>query len=69
MHGPNSKGAGVSRTNAPETHNNQHLHFANDGGARKALDRDSLLASLNYNAAEPSIRAVGDILREIGGRP
>lgn len=46
-----------------------HLHFANDGGARKALDIESLLARLNYSATEPSLRTVGDMLREIGGRP
>ena len=48
---------------------NQHRHFANDGGTSKALaDHESLLARLNYNAAEPSLRAVGDMLRQIGSR-
>jgi hypothetical protein len=37
MHGPHSKGAGVWGTNAPETHNNEHPHFANDDGNGKAL--------------------------------
>jgi hypothetical protein len=37
MHGPHSKGAGVCGTNAPETHNNEHPHFANDDGNGKAL--------------------------------
>lgn len=37
MTGPNGKGASSTNADAPETHENQHLHFANDGAARKAL--------------------------------
>ena len=86
MHGPNSKGAGVCGTNAPETHNNQHLHFANDGDGSKALstmtaraaicgctlhelaDGGYLVCKWNYSKAVPCLRAVGDLLRQIGGR-
>ena len=49
---------------------NQRQYFANDDGTSKALaDRQSLLVRLSHNAAEPSLRAVGDMLREIGDRP
>ena len=69
MSRPHDDGHRANGARQEQTQNN-HLHFANGGAVSKALvDRESLLASLNYNAAEPSIRAVGDILREIGGRP
>jgi hypothetical protein len=85
MHGPNSKGAGVCGTNAPETHDDQQRDFANDGDAGKALAtmkaRDALcgctlhelsdgylVAKWNYSKAVPCLRAVGDLLRQIGGR-
>jgi hypothetical protein len=86
MHGPNSKGAGVCGTNAPETHNNQPPHFANDDGDGKALatmtaqaarcgcalhelsDGGYLVCRWNYSKAVPCLRAVGDLLRQIGGR-
>ena len=82
MHSANSKGAGVCGTNAPETCNNQQQHFANDDGASKALavmkaraalcgcslielaDGEFLVGS----KALPCLRAVGDMLRQIGGR-
>ena len=83
MHGPNSKGAGVCDTNAPETHKNQHPHFANDDGDSKALATMKARAALcgctlhelsdgylvgkwNYSKAVPCLRAVGDLLRQIG---
>ena len=86
MHGPNSKGAGVCGTSAPETHNNQHPHFANDDGASKGLatmtaraamcgctlhelaDGGYLVGKWNYSKAAPCLRAVGDLLRQIGAR-
>lgn len=64
---PNDEGQRWRAAPQVQTQTN-HVYFANDGGARKALDLESLLARLNYNAAEPSLRAVGDMLREIGGR-
>ena len=85
MLGPKSKGAGVCGTNAPETQNIQHLHFADDDGDRKALatmkaraalcgctliemaDGEFLVARWNYSKAVPCLRAVGDLLRRIGG--
>ena len=84
--GANGKGTGVCGTNPPETHENQHLHFANDGTASKALaamqaraaqygctlhelsDGAFLVGSWNYSKAVPCLRAVGDLLRQIGGR-
>ena len=63
---------------------NQHLHFANDGDAGKALATMKARAALcgctlheladgylvdkwNYSKAVPCLRAVGDLLRQIGG--
>lgn len=82
--GPNDKG---HRANgAPETHENQHRDFANDGNASKALttmqaraalcgctlhelaDGAYLVGRWNYSKAVPCLRAVGDLLRQIGGR-
>ena len=85
MHGPHSKGVGVCGTNAPETHDNQHRDFANDGDAGKALATMKARAALcgctlheladgylvgrwNYSKAVPCLRAVGALLRQIGGR-
>ena len=86
MDGPHSKGVGVCGTNAPETHQNQHLHFANDSDASKALatmkakaalygctlhelsDGAYLVGRWNCSRAVPCLRAVGDLLRQIGGR-
>jgi hypothetical protein len=86
MHGPNSKGAGVCSTNAPETHNNQPPHFANDDGDGKALATMTAqaarcgcalheLASGGYLLCRwgmarelPCLRAVGNMLRRIGGQ-
>ena len=86
MSRPNSKGAGVCGTNAPETYNNQHPHFANDDGASKALatmkaraalcgctlielaDGAYLVGRWNYSKAVPCLRAVGDMLRQMGRR-
>lgn len=48
---------------------NQHLYFANGGGGSKApAEHEFLLARLSCSAAGPSLRAVGDWLRGIGGR-
>ncbi len=65
---------------------NQHLHFANDDGASKALatmkaraalcgctlhemaDGTFLLGCWNYSKAVPCLRAVGNLLRQIGGQ-
>ena len=84
--GPNDKGAGVRGTNPPETHENQHPDFANDGNASKAFatmqaraaqcdctlhelaDGAFLVGRWNYSKAVPCLRAVGDLLRQIGGR-
>ena len=86
MSRPNSKGAGVCGTNAPETCNNQQQHFANDDDVSKALttmkaraalcgctlielaDGEFLVARWNYSKAVPCLRAVGDMLRQMGGR-
>ena len=86
MSRPNSKGAGVCGTDAPETCNNQLQHFANDDGASKALatmkaraalygctlielaDGAYLVGRWNYSKAVPCLRAVGDMLRRMGGR-
>lgn len=86
MSGPNGKGAGVRGTNPPETQENQHDDFANDGNASKALSTMQARAALcgctlheladgaflvgrwNYSRAVPCLRAVGDLLRQIGGR-
>ena len=70
MSRPNDKGIGDCGANPPKTYQKQHAHFADDGGISKALaDRQSLLVRLSHNAAAPSLRAVGEMLREIGGRP
>jgi hypothetical protein len=37
MRGPNDKGVGVCGANPPKTYQSEHLHFANDDGASKAL--------------------------------
>lgn len=37
MSGPNGKGASSTSADAPETHQNQHQDFANEGNASKAL--------------------------------
>ena len=83
--GPNDKGGGVCGTNPPEIYDNQHLHFANEGDAGKALATMKARAALcgctlhelsdgylvgkwNYSKAVPCLRAVGDLLRQIGGR-
>ena len=85
MTSPNDKG---HRANgAPETHENQHGDFANDGTASKALSTMQARAALcgctlheladgaflvgrwNYSKAVPCLRAVGDLLRQIGGHP
>ena len=54
---------------------NQHLHFASDGAAGKALatmhelaNGGYLVGKWNYSKAVPCLRAVGDLLRQIGGR-
>ena len=84
MSRPNDEG---HRANgAPEIQTqNQHLHFANDGDAGKALATMKARAELcgctlheladgylvgkwNYSKAVPCLRAVGDLLRQIGGR-
>lgn len=83
--GPNDEGAGVRGTNPPETHENQHRDFANDGNASKALatmqaraaqcgcsvhelaDGAYRVGSVNYSKAVPCLRAVGNLLRQIGG--
>ena len=69
MSRPNDKGLGDCGAQPPKTYQNQHAYFANEDAIGKAfVDRQSLLARLNYTAAEPSIRSVGDMLRQIGGR-
>ena len=82
MHSANSRGAGVCGTNAPETYNNQHPHFANDDGASKALTtmkaRAALCGCTLHELSDgafmvgsrgvPCLRAVGDMLRQMGGR-
>ena len=82
MHGPNSKDVGVCGTNAPQTYNNQHPHFANDDGASKALATMKARAALCGctlhelsdgeflvgSRAVPCLRAVGNMLRQMGGR-
>lgn len=86
MTGPNGKGASTINADAPETHENQPLHFANDGAARKALAARAarcrcmlhevsdthngafLVGHWNCSRAAPCLRAVGALLRQIGGR-
>jgi hypothetical protein len=86
MNGPNDKGAGVCGTNPPKLLDNQHMHFADDDDAGKALatmkakaalcgcmlhelsDGEYLVGRWNYSKAVPCLRAVGDLLRQIGGR-
>ena len=85
MTGPNGKGASSTNADAPETHDNQHRDFANDGDAGKALatmkaraalcgctlhelSDGYLVAKWNYSKAVPCLRAVGALLRQIGGR-
>lgn len=49
---------------------NQYPYFANDGDGSKApAEHEFLPARLSCSAAGPSLRAVGDWLRGIGGRP
>ncbi len=86
MSRPNDEGAGDCGAHPPKTHENQNLHFANDGGDSKALATMKARAALcgctmhelsdgylvgkwNYSRAVPCLRAVGDLLRQIGGRP
>ena len=70
MSRPNDKGIGDCGAAPQVQTQNQESHFANDDGISKALaDRQSLLVRLSHNAAAPSLRAVGEMLREIGGRP
>lgn len=86
MIGPNDKGVGDCGANPPKTYQNQHAHFADDDGDRKALatmkaraalcgctlhemaDGEFLVARWDYSRAVPCLRAVGDLLRQIGGR-
>ncbi len=87
MTAPHSKGVGITSADAPETHENEHSDFANDGIGSKALatmqaraalcgctlhelaDGAYLVGRWNYSKALPCLRAVGDLLRQIGGRP
>lgn len=82
----NGRGAGVTSANPPATHQNQHLNFANDDAASKALAAMQARAELcgctlhelaggaylvggrGDSKAAPCLRAVGDLLRQIGGR-
>lgn len=86
MSRPNDEGAGDCGSHPPKTNQNQHLHFANDDGASKALatmkakaalcgcalhelaDGAYLVGKWDYSRAVPCLRAVGDLLRQIGGR-
>lgn len=86
MSRPNDEGAGDCGAYPPKTYQNQKLHFAEDGGASKALptmkaraalcgctlhelaDGAYLVGRWNYTKAVPCLRAVGDLLRLIGGR-
>lgn len=86
MSGTNGKGASSTSADAPETHENQHRDFANDGNASKAFatmqaraakcgcslhelaDGAYRVGSMNYSKAVPCLRAVGDLLRQIGGQ-
>jgi hypothetical protein len=82
----NDEGGGDCGATPPNTYQNQHLHFADDDGASKALatmkaraalcgcaliemaDGEFLVARWNYSKAVPCLRAVGDLLRQMGGR-
>ncbi len=85
MSRPNDKGAGVCGTNPPKLLDNQHLDFAHDDDASKALATMKAKAALcgctlielsdgylvgrwNYSKAVPCLRAVGNLLRQMGGR-
>ena len=84
MSRPNDEGVGVCGANPPKTYQDQHVHFANDGDAGKALATmkaraalcgcvlhelaDGLVGRWNYSTAAPCLRSVGDMLRQIGGR-
>ena len=71
---PNNKGAGVCGTNPPKNFDNQRSYCANDGDASKALPTMQARAALSgctlheLSGGLYSIRAVGDLLRQIGGR-
>ena len=87
MSRPSEEEVGVCGTNLPKIHDNQHLHFANDGDISKALATMTAqaarcgctlheLASGGYLLCRrlvarelPCLRAVGDMLRRIGGQP
>ena len=82
----NDEGVGVCGANPPKTYQDQHVHFANDGAAGKALVARAarcrcmlhevsgthngafLGGHWNYSKPAPCTRAVGDMLRQIGGR-
>lgn len=86
MNHRNDEGGGDCSATPPKTHQNQHVHFANDDDAGKALatmkaraalagctlhelsDGGYLVGRWNYSKAVPCLRAVGDLLRQIGGR-
>ena len=68
------KGEGQRANAAPGIHDNQQQHCANDGDASKALPTMQARAALSgctlheLSGGAFSIRAVGDLLRQIGGR-
>ncbi len=82
MSRPNDEGAGDCGSYPPKTYQNQNLHFADDDGDSKALATMKARAALCgctliemaggeflvASKAVPCLRAVGDLLRQIGGR-
>ena len=72
MTGPKDEGQRVNA--APAIHDNRQQHFANIGDASKALPTMQARAALSgctlheLSGGLYSIRAVGDLLRQIGGR-
>lgn len=80
---PNDEGGSDCGATPPKTNLNQHPYFASDSGnaltmmkARAELcgcslhelaDGAFLVARWNFSKAVPCLRAVGDLLRQIGG--
>lgn len=80
------KGAGVCGAEPPETHQNEHLDFAEAAEQGQVLatmraraarcgctlhqlaDGTYLLTRWSCSRALPCLRAVGDLLRQMGGR-
>ena len=75
MGGPSGKGVGITSANAPKTHQIKHTDSTNDEGVGKAFDtlhemsdRGYFVACGNLSQQLPDLRAVRQMLVQIGGR-